>query len=88
MSRAPLNVALLLLALAGPVAAASSTTDTPKTDSKGVTLEDVWRGVKRAEQNIEKEIPKVGPAIVNTFNKIIGKAEKKNPSQSSEQPTK
>ena len=46
-------------------------------DKKGLSIEDVGRGLKSAEQNIEKEIPKIGPAIVDTFKKVTGKSSTK-----------
>jgi hypothetical protein len=77
---------MLMLGITSVAGAASGSADTEKTDkSKGVTIEDVWRGVKRAGQNIEREIPKMGPAIVDTFKKITGKESEK---QSSESPEK
>ena len=30
---------------------------------KGLTVDDLARGLRSAVQNIEKEIPKIGPAI-------------------------
>jgi len=73
-----------------PVAGvASDSGDTQKTDSsKGITVDDLWRGLKRAEQNIEKEIPKIGPAIVDTFKKITEKEPEKKSSQSPEKQEK
>ena len=32
-------------------------------DSKGITIDDLGRGLKSAAQNVEKEIPKMGSAI-------------------------
>jgi predicted PurR-regulated permease PerM len=78
---------MLVLILGLSVPAASCAADTQKTDNKGVTFADMWRGIKSAEQNIEKEIPKIGPAIIATFDKITGK-EPKKPPQSSQEPTK
>lgn len=39
---------------------------------KGITIEDLGRGLKSAAHNVEKEIPKVGPAIAETFRKLSG----------------
>jgi hypothetical protein len=65
----------MLILVLSPVAGASDSAGAPKIDrGKGVTVEDIWRGLKSAEQNIEREIPKIGPAIVETFKKITGKA--------------
>ena len=76
---------ILILALNPMPGVASDPADTQKTDSsKGITVDDLWSGLKRAEQNIEKEIPKIGPAIVDTFKKITKKDSEKQSSQSSE----
>lgn len=47
--------------------------------SKGLTLEDLTRGVRSAAQNIEKEIPKIGPAIGKTITGITGNSSEKKP---------
>ena len=54
--------ALSLFGLTQAAAAASSTSaDNRNTEgSKGVTVDDLGRGLKSAAQNIEKEIPKMG----------------------------
>jgi hypothetical protein len=79
-------IGILLLVLNPVAGVASDSADTQKTDSsKGITVEGLWNGLKRAEQNIEREIPKIGPAIVHTFKKITGKESEK---QSSESPEK
>lgn len=44
-----------------------------KEEKKGITVDDLGRGLKSAEQNIEKEIPKIGPAIGETVKKLTGK---------------
>jgi hypothetical protein len=68
-----------LLTLAGHVSAASSS---QQTDShKGITVEDVARGVRSAVQNIEKEIPKIGPAIGKTVQSIGANSSEKARSQ-------
>ena len=63
------------LGLTQAAAAASSTSaDNRKTEeSKGVTVEDLGRGLKSAAQNIEKEIPKMGSAIGHAVKKITEK---------------
>lgn len=69
--------------LAGPDAVSA---ESQKTDgSKGITIEDLGRGAKSAAQNVEKEIPKIGHAIGETFKKVTGKESEKQPAQS---PTK
>jgi hypothetical protein len=75
---------ILILALNPVAGLASDAADTQKTDSKGITVDDLWRGLKKAEQNIEKEIPKIGPAVVDTFKKITKKDSEKQSSQGSE----
>ena len=60
----------------------SSSADKQKTEgSKGVTVDDIGRGVKSAAQNIEKEIPKMGSAIGNAFKKITEQGSGKSSSQ-------
>ena len=63
-------------------AASSTSADNRKTEeSKGVTVEDLGRGLKSAAQNIEKEIPKIGSAIGNAVKKITEKGPEKPSSQ-------
>ncbi|MEK7237190.1 MAG: hypothetical protein AAB242_11240 [Nitrospirota bacterium] len=57
-------------------------------NGKGVTLEDLARGLKSAGQSIEKEIPKIGPAIGETFKKLSGKGSEKPSPQASEKEKK
>ncbi len=49
--------------------------------SKGMTVEDLARGVRSAAQNIEKEIPKIGSAIGKTVTSITGNSSEKKPTQ-------
>lgn len=73
-----------LLALGGSQVAAAESTSTGnrKTeDSKGITVDDLGRGLKSAANNIEKEIPKMGSAIGNAFKKITEKGSDKPSSQ-------
>jgi hypothetical protein len=71
-------IGMLMLGPSLVAGAAPDSADTQKTDSsKGITVDDLWRGLKRAEQNIEKEIPKIGPAIIDTFKKITKKESEK-----------
>ncbi len=66
---------LTVLLLAGSVFAGPST---QQTDShKGMTVEDLARGLRSAAQNIEKEIPKIGPAIGKTVTSIAGNSSAK-----------
>jgi hypothetical protein len=78
MRTIPIMVWILLLGLSQTAVAASNSADTQKKeDSKGLTLDDVERGLKSAAQNIEKEIPKIGSAIGETVKKITaGDSEK------------
>ena len=68
-----------LLAGAGPVSAESQKTQ----GNGGITVDDLGRGLKSASQNVEKEIPKIGPAIGEAFKKVTGKESEKQPAQSS-----
>jgi len=47
-------------------AASNSGETQKKEEKKGITVDDLGRGLKSAGQNIEKEIPKIGPAIGET----------------------
>ena len=46
--------------------------------NKGITVDDLGRGLKSAARNVEKEIPKIGSAIGETFKKITDKRSEKN----------
>ena len=52
---------------------------------KGITVDDLGRGLKSAAQNVEKEIPKIGSAIGETFKKITDKRSDKRPTQEASQ---
>jgi len=53
---------ILMVGLTQMATAASNSADTQKKeDTKGMTMEDIGRGLKSAAHNIEKEIPKIGP---------------------------
>ncbi len=55
---------------------------TQQTDgNKGITVEELTRGLRSAAQNIEKEIPKIGPAIGKTVKSIAGNSSEKTRSQ-------
>ena len=84
---------LMLAALPSVSSATSESTDTDKIGpNQGLTLENIGRGIKSAAKNIEEEIPKIGPAIGETFKKVTGsdkeKDQPKTPSQSSGKPKK
>ena len=73
-------VALLVVGLTQAAAAADSSTsaDNRKTEGgKGITVDDLGRGLKSAAQNIEKEIPKMGSAIGHAVKKITEKGPEK-----------
>lgn len=79
---------LMLAALPSVSSATSESTDTDKIGpNQGLTLENIGRGIKSAAKNIEEEIPKIGPAIGETFKKVTGsdkeKDQPKAPPQSS-----
>ncbi|MBS0183455.1 MAG: hypothetical protein JSS39_13725 [Nitrospira sp.] len=61
---------LTFFLIAGTVCAAPATQQADT--HKGVTVEDLARGLRSAAQNIEKEIPKIGPAIGKTVTSLAG----------------
>ena len=71
--------ALLALGLTQAAAADSSTSagSGMTEDSKGITVDDLGRGLKSAAKNIEQEIPKMGSAIGSAFKKITEKGSEK-----------
>ena len=78
MTKQLLWLLTLLLVLGNGLVSAES----PQTErSKGLTVEDLARGVRSAAQNIEKEIPKIGPAIGKTVTSITGNSSEKKPTQ-------
>ena len=56
--------------------------------NKGITVDDLGRGLKSAAQNVEKEIPKIGSAIGETFKKITDKRSDKKPTHETPQDKK
>ena len=56
--------------------------------NKGITVDDLGRGLKSAAQNVEKEIPKIGSAIGETIKKITDKRSDKKPTQEAPQSKK
>lgn len=82
MKRTSMIVGLLLFGLSQTAEAASNATDNQQSEgSKGVTVDDMVRGLKSAAQNVEKEIPKIGSAIGNAVKKITEKEPEKPSSQ-------
>ncbi len=74
MLRAIIPVGLLLLVLGSVTISAAAGSDAQKSEgSKGITVDDLGRGLKSAAQNVEKEIPKLGSAIGNAVKKITEK---------------
>lgn len=72
---------LYFLLRAGSVLAASATQQA--NNHKGMTVEDLARGLRSAAQNIEKEIPKIGSAIGKTVTSIAGNSSAKTHTQDS-----
>lgn len=83
-----------ILALIGLMVATSITTvqaassSNQKTQEGGTTLKHQERGVKKAVQNIEQEIPKMGAAIGAGFNKLTGSGERSTPAKSGKEEKK
>lgn len=75
----PLGFLTALLVLGNVVCAAES--QQPQSQQaepgKGLTVEDLARGVQSAVQNIEKEIPKMGAAVGKTIQSIRGNSSEK-----------
>ena len=66
-----LSLSMSSLLVAVPSNAATENSGKGKSGSnQGLTLDDIGRGLKSAAKNIEEEIPKVGPAISDTFKKV------------------
>jgi len=75
---------LITLLLTGSVCAAPATQQAD--NHKGVTVDDLARGLRSAAQNIEKEIPKIGPAIGKSVKSITGNS-RENPHTQDPPPT-
>jgi len=73
-----LLIACIIMPLAGSPAAEEQKKE--KDEHKGVTVDDLTRGLKSAGKNIENEIPKIGPAIGETFKNATGKGSTKKQS--------
>ena len=86
MFRIAILACLIVLGLSPAIEAASDSPDNQKSEAnKGIKVEDLGRGLKSAAQNIEREIPKIGPAIMGTIKKITSK-EKEQKKQSPQAP--
>ncbi len=89
MRRATGIMLMLVIWLSQAAGAASDPVETQKSqENKGITVEDLGRALKSAEQNIEKEIPKILPAIEKTFKQVTGKDSEKQSPQSTEKQKK
>jgi hypothetical protein len=70
----------LLLAMGSELVSAES----QQTErSKGLTVDDLARGLRGAAQNIEKEVPKIGPAVGKTLKSIGENSSEKKRTQES-----
>ena len=79
MRRTAILACLVVLGISQPAGAASESDDNQKSEANtGISVEDLGRGLKSAEQNIEREIPKIGPAIVDTVKKLTDKAKEQD----------
>ncbi len=79
MHRTVIIVAAILVVGLTQIAALSTAADNPKPgDGKGITVDDLGRGLKSAANNVEKEIPKIGSAIGNAVKKITEKGSEKS----------
>ena len=64
------------------IAAESRTTE----ERKGLTVDDLGRGLKSAAKNVEQEIPKIGSAIGSAVKKITEKGhDKPSPQKAAKQ---
>jgi hypothetical protein len=61
---------LPILLVAGSLCAAPAAQQSD--GHKGTTVDDLARGLRSAAQNIEKEIPKIGPAVGKAVKSIAG----------------
>jgi hypothetical protein len=73
---------LLWFCIGFPIGVVVEAADSQRSDQqKGVTVDDLTRGLRSAAQNIEKEIPKIGSAIGKTLKSIAGNSSEKTRSQ-------
>ncbi len=83
--RVAVSLLLILFMFAGLTSISSAASDPADKDksgpNQGLTLENIGRGIKSAAKNIEEEIPKIGPAIGDTFKKVTGSDKEKDPSK-------
>ncbi|HRI38713.1 MAG TPA: hypothetical protein PLO50_09170 [Nitrospira sp.] len=73
---------LLWLCIGFPIEVVVEAADSQRgNQQKGLTVDDLTRGLRSAAQNIEKEIPKIGPAIGKTAKSMTGHSSEQKPSQ-------
>ncbi|MBL8075131.1 MAG: hypothetical protein JNL29_12245 [Nitrospira sp.] len=73
---------LLWLSIGLSIATLAEAADSQQVEQrKGLTVDDLARGLRSAVQNIEKEIPKIGPAIGKTAKSITRHSSEQKPSQ-------
>ena len=78
-------IAGLVLSVFSGLAESASSEGGNTRDAKGMTADDLGRGLKSAAQNVEREIPKIGSAIGNAVKKMT---EKRTDNQSSQEPAR
>jgi hypothetical protein len=85
----PFGLLPFLLGMGNAVDATESQTAQPQQaeSGKGLTVNDLTRGVRSAAQNIEKEIPKIGAAVGKTL-KSIGSNHSEKPPDEPQPPNK
>ncbi len=77
MHRMVIIVVLLAVGLVQTVVSSSAADKPSAEQSKGLTVDDLGRGLKSAAKNVEKEIPKLGSAIGNAVKKVTEKGSEK-----------
>ena len=86
MCRVRMTGCLLVLSSFLISGAGSASAESQKAEgNKGITVDDLGRGLKSAAQNVEKEIPTIGSAIGETFKKITDKRSDKKPTHETPQ---
>ena len=75
----PLGLLTVLLVMGNAVCAAEPQKAQPQQaeSGKGLTVEDLTRGVRSAVQNIEKEIPRMGAAVGKAIKSVGTNSSKK-----------
>jgi hypothetical protein len=68
MNRMVMIVAVL--SFSGLIQTANAAESRTTGESKGLTVDDLGRGLKSAAKNVENEIPKIGSAIGSAVKKI------------------